>query len=359
MLIGQMFVLLLLMLNPGSAGSAGWSVSFEDPNPCGLRGSSVLLGCSFHYPEDECVEMVEWSKGGLHGGQWVRSVLSTLTSYQGRAQYVGDKKNNCSLVIHDLQDVDHGHFYFSFRTDRFGRRSKVSVFLSVSGLTARVRPTAVALGDTVTFECGTSCGLSNVVWFKDGRPVAKPPSQVQAKDGGRYSCAVEGQEWARSHPVDLDVHYPPFNVTVVVNPGPPGPVVLLTPGSSAHLTCSSHAHPPALRYTWYRRTLSSGPGPGPGVPVGSGPVLSLSSVDSSHSGLYVCQVWNKLGENSSTEVMLMMDEADVNGLIAGVGLGVKVVLVLVLVPAVVLWRRWKCSAEDEENDHDYENTRAM
>lgn len=72
-------------------------------------------------------------------------------------------------------------------------------------LSARVYPDRVRAGDTVTLECRTSCQLSNTVWFKDGRPVAKPVFQAQAEDSGNYLCAVEGQDSVLSDSVALDV----------------------------------------------------------------------------------------------------------------------------------------------------------
>ena len=66
-------------------------------------------------------------------------------------------------------------------------------------------PPTVRAGDNVTLQCGTSCQLPGVVWFKDGRPVAKPEFQAQAEDGGNYTCAVKGQESVLSDPVALNV----------------------------------------------------------------------------------------------------------------------------------------------------------
>lgn len=68
-----------------------------------------------------------------------------------------------------------------------------------------VYPDSVRAGDNVTLECKTSCQNPSIVWFKDGRQAAKPEFQAQREDAGNYVCAVEGQEWALSEPVGLDV----------------------------------------------------------------------------------------------------------------------------------------------------------
>lgn len=58
----------------------------------------------------------------------------------------------------------------------------------------------------MTLECGATCQLSSsLVWFKDGRLVAKPEFQAQPEDAGNYVCVVQGQESLQSRPVALDV----------------------------------------------------------------------------------------------------------------------------------------------------------
>ncbi|GLD59492.1 hemicentin-2-like protein [Lates japonicus] len=285
-------------------GKARWSVTFENPDPCALKGSSAQLWCSFNYPDGETVHKTVWFRGEVKNGSWRRTELSSLPSYQNRVKYLGDQKHNCSLEIHDLRDSDIGYYYFRFDTNTYGWRSKGSVYLSVTGLTARVQPDSVIEGQTVTLTCDTSCKLSRptpVVWFRNGQPVAKPSKfQASAEDAGNYTCAVEGQESVQSNTVFLDVHYAPVNVSVAVSL-----TGSLVEGSSVNLTCSSTANPAADRYSWYRRTASSTL-----LQVGSGQVLSLPSVELSHAGLYLCQAKNPLGENNSTEVLLEVDVSE-------------------------------------------------
>ncbi|XP_070768006.1 B-cell receptor CD22-like [Enoplosus armatus] len=344
-----MFALLvLLILKPGTVTS--WSVTFENPDPCALKGSSVEFRCSYHYKDGETVTKTAWYKGELRNGIWLRVELSDLPSYENRSEYLGDQQHDCSLAIHDVQDSDSGYYFFRFDTKTYGWRSRNSVYLSVTELSARVQPVKVRAGDNVTLECVTSCQLPNAVWFKDGRPVAKPEFQAQAEDSGNYLCAVEGQESVLSDPVALHVQYPPMNVSVEVShPGN------LTVDSSVNLTCSSAANPVADDYTWYRGTASSSRSM---LQVGSGQVLSLPSEEASHTGLlYLCQARNRLGESNSTGVLVTVDETDINRFILLVGIGVKVVIVLLLMLVIVCaWRQRRNSAVDkEENSHDYEN----
>lgn len=97
----------------------------------------------------------------------------------------------------------------------------------------------------------------------------------------------------------------PENISITINPA------RVVWGSSVNLTCSSDANPPADTYIWYRNTNSSGSN---GLQVGSGPVLSISSMEALHSGLYLCQARNQLGEKNSTEVLLAMVDEEQWGL---------------------------------------------
>ncbi|XP_037309869.2 B-cell receptor CD22 [Pungitius pungitius] len=338
-------MLMLLILKPGTV-SAGWSVTFEETDPCALKGSTVQLRCSFNYTDEETVTKTAWYKGELKDGAWRRVALSELPSYQNRSEYLGNQQHDCGLAIHDLQVNDSGHYYFRFDTEKYGRRSKGSVCLTVTEPRASVSPDRVRAGDHVTLECQTSCQLPATVWFKDGLPVARSEFQAQAGDAGNYFCAAKGQEFVLSEPVALKVDYPPLNVSVEMSYS-----YHLTMGRGVNVSCSCAANPPADNYTWYRSSASGF------SPVGSGQVLSLSSLEATHAGLYFCQASNRLGENKSTEVLLSVEGTDVIHLILLVGIGVKAFIGLLL-PLVIIWA-WKLGCDHdvdkERSTSDYEN----
>ncbi|XP_007554882.1 hemicentin-2-like isoform X1 [Poecilia formosa] len=342
-------VLILLLLQQAEKVSAAWSVTFENPDICALRGSSVEFRCLYSYPDEESVRQTAWDKGKIQNGILERVRLSDLPSYNGRFEYQGDHAHNCSLVLRDLQEDDTGYYFFWFDTDKFGRRSKKSVYLSVTGLEASVRSNRVRLGDSVTLDCRTECQNTKIIWFKDGRPVAEPTFQAQITDTGNYSCAFEGIESSQSSPVALDVWYPPLNVSVEVNCSDP-----LLVGSSVTLTCRGSARPAAITYTWwYSSDVSNS---STELPVGSGQVLSISSVELTHTGTYVCQAENRVGQSRSAQLLLTVEEM-VHPLIV-LGIGIKVIILLVL-PPILIWV-WKCrsrsDAKNEENtSNDYEN----
>lgn len=109
------------------------SVTFENKDPCALKGSTVEFRCSFEYQSGETVRKTVWYKGGLKNGTWTRVKLSDIPSYHNRSEYLGDQQHDCSLAIHDLQDDDSGYYYFRFDTETVGWHSKQSVSLSVTG----------------------------------------------------------------------------------------------------------------------------------------------------------------------------------------------------------------------------------
>ncbi|CAJ1062044.1 B-cell receptor CD22-like isoform X1 [Xyrichtys novacula] len=213
----RMILMLMLLILKTEILRADWSVTFENPNPCAVKGSSVQFRCSYNYEDGQTVKKTAWYKGVSNNGSWVRVKLSDLPSYDNRSEYVGDNQHDCGLALHDLLLNDTGYYYFRFDTEKFGWKSKKSVYLSVTEPRARVYPDTVKTGDEVTLECETSCQLHSTVWYKDGRQVAKPSFRAQAEDAGKYVCAVQGQESVRSDPVALDVHYPPMDVSLKVN----------------------------------------------------------------------------------------------------------------------------------------------
>lgn len=89
-----------------------------------------------------------------------------------------------------------------------------------------------------------------------------------------------------------------MNISISVDPQ------LFDEGSSVNLTCSSVANPTADSYIWYKMVDSDATSSM--MQVGSGQLLSLPSVEESHSGVYLCKVRNSLGESNSTQVLLSM-----------------------------------------------------
>lgn len=109
-------------------------MTFADPDLCAATGSSVVLRCSYDYPDGQTVHRVTWSKGVLTNGTWARVELSLLPALQNRSDYLGDLQHDCRLALSELEESDSGYYYFRFDTDTYGWRSRSSIFLTVTGI---------------------------------------------------------------------------------------------------------------------------------------------------------------------------------------------------------------------------------
>ncbi|XP_069393013.1 B-cell receptor CD22-like isoform X2 [Paralichthys olivaceus] len=268
--------MLMILIMPG-VWSGYWSVTFE--NQCALKGTSVVMKCSYDYPSGQRVTRVDWYKALSIQGQRRLYPLSRLFSPRD-FKYVGDKNSNCNLKINNVQLADEGLYHFGFVTTSDRWTSKTHANLNVKELTAVINPSTVKEGDDVNLTCVSGCAHTTISWLKEGRPVPKPV-KASREDAGTYFCAVQGQETVRSNSVTLNVQYAPKRVTLLVSP--PGDVVK---GSSVTFTCSSDANPPVTQrgYSLYRDRQF----------ISSGQKHTISDLQPRDSGLYQCQAWNNI-----------------------------------------------------------------
>ncbi|KAM8735990.1 B-cell receptor CD22-like isoform 1-T2 [Acanthopagrus schlegelii] len=215
----------------------------------------------------------------------------------------------------------------------------------------------IVKGSSITFSCSSDASppvtQRGYSLYKDGHFVRSGQSHtisdVQPSHSGMYYCQAwnnisrRGDDLMKSAEVHLDVQYQPMNISVSMGPSN------VVAGSSVNLTCSGAANPAAESYTWYRRTASSRSM----LQVGSGQVLSIPSMEASHTGLYSCQAGNQLGESNSTEVLLTMREEQHGSqslpITAGIGVCLFVTLVLAL---LLLWRKQRTHAEKKKTVSD-------
>ncbi|KAF7656986.1 hypothetical protein LDENG_00033300 [Lucifuga dentata] len=244
---------------------------------------------------------------------------------------------------------DAGRYYCAVRGQEDSRSAVVTLNVQYhpKKVTLSVSRSHVVKGSSMTFACSSDANPavthSGYSLHKDGEFISSGEnysiSDVQPSHSGRYYCQAQngisnnGVNFTESTKVDLDVQFVPENVSVSMDP--PNAVE----GSSVNLTCSSAANPAADSYTWYWR--SAAPSSRSLQPVGSGPVLSLASVEASHSGLYLCQARNPLGENNSTELLLEMVKNKPDVLLPALaGVGVTL-LVALLVALLWFWKKQK------------------
>ncbi|XP_066511127.1 sialoadhesin-like [Hoplias malabaricus] len=205
----------------------------------------------------------------------------------------------------------------------------VSVFISPSG--------EVVEDSSVTLTCSSDGHppVENYTWFKGSVSIGKEKSfripTISSEDSGEYTCQSQNQLGQRRSPaVDLNVQYPPRNVSVSKSSS--GKIV---EDSSTTLTCSSDANPPVEIYTWFIEGRVS--------PVGSG--LSYSPLQ---SGSYYCEARNEHGAQRSAPFIFRGSSVFMFVAVAvGVGLcGISVLL------TVIAWMRRRRKCQDRNMDED-------
>ncbi|XP_056331247.1 sialoadhesin [Danio aesculapii] len=125
-LLAEVWILTSLLLS--GIFAADWIVEVPSDPVYSPLGSSVVLQCTYDYPEDS-------EQGKPHrvlSEMWCLNQSRCITqryvyhsagifpepSYQGRIKYFGQTgSKNCSLMISDLRSADSGVYVFRFITD--------------------------------------------------------------------------------------------------------------------------------------------------------------------------------------------------------------------------------------------------
>ncbi|KAK6470115.1 B-cell receptor CD22-like, partial [Huso huso] len=279
-----------------------WRVNYPPQEMCALRGSSVVIPCTYDYPESFegpvlTVVTVKWFRSSIPGIAdrdtyvYHSTGINVSPEYENRTKYLGNKVKNCTLQIRDLQSNDTDRYYFRFETNQPAGKwtGATGVSLSVTGKYHTVKE-----GSFVSLTCGFDrCTLneSSFVWYREGQPISNEKSNkhqfnVSYEHSGKYCCASAENSSFKSEQI---------NLIVKSSVGAPGGIA---EGSSVTLTCTSNANPPVSSYTWFRRD-------------GNGDEekarqqhLNFSSITSSDSGDYYCEANNSLGAQNSSSVHL-------------------------------------------------------
>ncbi|CAM4446815.1 unnamed protein product [Leuciscus chuanchicus] len=223
--------------------------------------------------------------------------LSEDPEYSQRLQYLGDKQQNCNIRLSHVTLKDEHMYYFRFITDKDKWIGKPGVTLNVTDLQVE-SPERVTEGDSVSLRCKSSCALTDratFIWYRNSQPLTERRDRnnelllqsVRREDSGRYSCAVDGHTHI-SPAVQLNVMYPPKNVSVSISPSG-----VIVEGDSVTLNCISDSNPPA-EISWIKG----------GTIVGSGRIYNISKISSDDSGEYKCKSINEHGEKYSDNVTL-------------------------------------------------------
>ncbi|XP_033501537.1 B-cell receptor CD22-like [Epinephelus lanceolatus] len=277
-----------------------WKVVYQQQHICAVRGSSVVILCSFYYADELRGKRFMWGivKSNLLSGRFISG--RNLGKFSSRFQYIGDKRHNCSLKIHQVEHNDAGKYAFTFITN-----SKEGKWPGPSGSTLKVVDLNILVtkpdgnrrtkeGDSVNLTCINSCDGGNLssafTWFKNGELINEGPvlylSNMSTATSGSYTCSLEAHTGTASGVVNIDVEYGPKNTSVSARP-----LTEVCAGSNITLVCSSRANPPVKIYTWFKRNNDDI------MDVKHQPVFLPGT-----GGQYFCSATNKHGSQNSSVV---------------------------------------------------------
>nr|XP_021333846.1 B-cell receptor CD22-like [Danio rerio] len=275
--------------------SADWAVNYNPLHICALKDSSVIMSCTYKYPTGHQIRKVFWNKN-LAKHREELADLSVDPEYSQRLQYLGDKRQNCTVRLSHVTKKDEHKYYFRFTTDKTRGKGtgNTGVRLSVTDLQLE-SPERVTEGDSVRLTCRSSCNLTDTptfIWYRNSERLTEGTigdklilNPVRREDLGRYRCAVDG---LTSPEVYLNVTYPPKSVSVSIS----GSAVIMS-GDSVTLSCSSDSNPPAQIF-WYK-----------GIEyVEYGRIFNISRISSDDSGEYKCRAYSESGDKYSDPVTL-------------------------------------------------------
>ncbi|KAI4877575.1 hypothetical protein NFI96_004650 [Prochilodus magdalenae] len=264
-------------------------------------GSSVTLTCSSvaNPPVDE----YHWFKEKLLVGKGKDYTISNISP-----ETAGEYKCKCFSA--------EGHQYSAGVTvNLIGPPKNVSVSISLAG--------KIVEESSVTLTC-SSDGIppvKNYTWFRGSTPVGKEQTynipNIRFEDSGEYTCHSRNEHGERrSTAVQINVLYPPKNVSVYISPSGD-----IAEDSTVTLTCSSDANPPVKNYTWFKEGGAS--------PVGSGHSYSITNITAEHTGLYYCEARNELGRQMASAALSLYPEHSYMAVLVTVGLvcGAAVIIV--------------------------------
>ncbi|XP_061437494.1 cell adhesion molecule DSCAML1-like [Lethenteron reissneri] len=202
--------------HPEVAAEVAWEVIYG-PKVVTCPGSTVILPCSFTYPERDGSEvtLAVWKKGYAHSSPYVYSLTAPVASYKDRMSLVGNlKEKNCSLKIIDVKSYDASTYFFRFAVS--------NSFTGAGGITLEVKypykprdikvkfdPDKVTEGMNVTVMCESdSWPPAHVTWVREMRNGHKESlatfgeritiPRVQVEDSGWYHCKATNTEGSGS-----------------------------------------------------------------------------------------------------------------------------------------------------------------
>ncbi|XP_062388251.1 B-cell receptor CD22-like [Sardina pilchardus] len=341
------YVVLSLLLIQGTFGQQ-WGINITDVHICAVRGSSMIMLCSFMHPPGLRVTKVFWTINPQRHTEPTN--LLDIPQYKDRVVYSADIGNNCTLTLRELTVADAGVYHLRIVTEQDKEKwlQQPGFRLTVTDLSVWILGPVLA-GNEVEVSCNNSCELEDnatVLWKKNGQDVSGDQTtygrllltNVSTEADGDYSCALMGFDGHPSATVDLKVMFPPKDTSVSVSPSSE-----TLEGSSVSLTCSSDANPPVENYTWFKV--------GDSTPVGSGQQYSISYIRSEDGGQYYCEARNEHGAENSTAVSITVTDIVRQRYTAFVIIGI-LILGIVSLSCTIHWIRGRSGDEDPQGHVD-------
>uniref|UniRef100_A0A7N5ZSY1 Ig-like domain-containing protein n=1 Tax=Anabas testudineus TaxID=64144 RepID=A0A7N5ZSY1_ANATE len=193
-------------------------LEFQDQHICAVKGSSVVIHCSFYRPDNLRVKRVVWGhvKSRHVSGRVIFD--SNVRRATTRYQYTGDKYHSCSLKIHKVLQNDAGKYIITFNSFKMDTwRGNAGPTLKVVDLKVLVTKTngneTMKEGDFVNLTCLNRCDArdpaSAFTWFKNGEPINEGPalylSNISPANSGNYTCSLKTQAGTSSGVMHIDV----------------------------------------------------------------------------------------------------------------------------------------------------------
>ncbi|XP_007889614.1 myelin-associated glycoprotein-like [Callorhinchus milii] len=323
-----MLALLLACLIQGLV--CQWSV-WVDTSASAWEGETVLLNCSFEYPEtvrDTQAITARWLKNSpfpnnnqaaeIYNSRNTRRLSPDIT-------LVGDlSEKNCSLQITNINKVDSGIYYFRFEMGQGNNWSgdhgvRVSVYGQPTKPEISIPMELLESDEMSTITCSTSNvdqrGRARLSWEGISELTEDLPVIEEQLSGSTWTviskvmfipsyqhhqklirCAVDYIPFPYSEDtnVTLQVKYAPKNTMVLVN----GTQEEIKEGNCVTLACASNSHPES-NYTWYKKDRIT---ENTEILDTTSNVMLFHKISRLDSGFYSCLAANYLGSNIATEV---------------------------------------------------------
>ncbi|XP_041081712.1 B-cell receptor CD22-like isoform X1 [Polyodon spathula] len=290
------------------------------------EGSCVTVTCIF---KRHSIETVIWWKNPKYDSETREFNKTTVyhedesnvdPEFKGRAEYLGNKKNNCSFKLKNLQLSDSGLYHVRLiGNGDYKWMNKQGVNLSVTDNPCKIdieTPSLMTDGKEANLTCATKgpCEKSpewqhiqddwQLRRLQSGG-IGQPRSETLTftptwkNHAQTLTCQVEGsKDECAARSILLNVQYPPKETTAISRPADD-----IKEGVAVTLSCSCKGNPSDIFYTWFKV--------GHGI-IYNSEKFEFHSISVMDSGDYLCEAKNKLGAQNSTVININVKYAPKN-----------------------------------------------